>query len=214
MITDRMIALGRSRPALHKLLKRVAKAVGYDVTDWVRVVMYQKCFEFLRTLEPDRLDALEISAGPLWQQALTFRSYTATQYPGFDICEDILPQKFDVIVADQVFEHLKWPARAARNVFTMLKEGGYFIIATPFLIRVHESPIDCTRWTKDGLFYFLQEAGFPADMIKTDSWGNRACLISNLNSWRKRGFFGSLVNEPDFPLVVWAFARKPIEHRD
>jgi hypothetical protein len=50
------------------------------------------------------------------------------------------------------------PARAARNVFTVLKEGGYFIIATPFLIRVHESPIDCTRWTKDGLFYFSVRA--------------------------------------------------------
>jgi SAM-dependent methyltransferase len=211
MITGRMIALAQSRPALHKRLKQLAHAVGYDVTDWVRVVMYQKCFEFLRTLGPDQLDVLEISAGPLWRQALKFRSYTGTHYPEFDICKDTLPQKFDVIIADQVFEHLKFPARAARNVFMMLKEGGYFVIATPFLLRVHDSPIDCTRWTKDGLFYFLQEAGFPADSIETDSWGNRACLTSNLNDWRKRGFFRSLANEPNFPVMVWGFARKPIE---
>jgi hypothetical protein len=40
-----------------------------------------------------------------------------------------------------------------------------------------------------------------------DSWGNRACLKANLLSWRKRGPFGSLENEPDFPVVVWGFAR-------
>jgi len=209
MLTARMIALAQSRPGLKERLRKVAAAAGYDVTDWVRVVMYEQCFAFLRALGPERLDALEISAGPHWRRALNFRSFTGTDYPTFDICEHTLPQQFDVIIADQVFEHLRWPSRAAKNVFTMLKPDGYFVIATPFLLRVHQSPIDCTRWTEQGLSYLLQDAGFSVERIKTASWGNRACLLANLDTWRKRGFFGSLVNEPDFPLMVWAFAQKP-----
>jgi len=73
---------------------------------------------------------------------------------------------------------------------------------------VHNVPIDCNRWTELGLSYLLQEGGFAQDDIQTASWGNRACVRANFRRWRKRGF-GSLRNEPDFPVMVWAFARKP-----
>jgi len=110
-----------------------------------------------------------------------------------------------------VFEHLKWPYRAGRNVHAMLKPGGHFVISTPFLVRVHRVPIDCSRWTEDGLSYLLQECGFSSENVVTGSWGNRACLKGNLKNWRKRGLFGSLNNEPDYPVMVWAFAKKADE---
>ena len=201
----------RSRPALKEKLRRLLPSIGYDPTDWVRVVMYQECFEFIRKLGPDRLDALEISAGPNWKRELRFKSYLGTEYPGFDICSDVLLQSFDLIIADQVFEHLKWPYRAGRNAFAMLRPGGHFVISTPFLLRLHKSPIDCSRWTEDGLSYLLQECGFPADHIKTGSWGNRACVTGNLRVWRKRGFTGSLANDSDLPVMVWAFAQRPLD---
>lgn len=47
---------------------------------------------------------------------------------------------FDVVIAEQVFEHLQDPYSAARNVWRMLKEDGIFLIATPFLIRIHNLP--------------------------------------------------------------------------
>jgi hypothetical protein len=93
----------------------------------------------------------------------------------------------------------------------MLKPGGVFLITVPFLVRVHASPIDCTRWTAEGLYYFLQECGFHPAGITVDQWGNRACVKANFVTWRKRGPFGSLENEPDFPIVVWAFARNVAE---
>ena len=189
--------------------RRTLNAVGFDTTDWVRVVMYRECFAFLRSLGPERLDALEISGGVQWRRALNFRSYTPTSYPGFDICAETLDRTFDVIIADQVFEHLKWPMRAGRNVYAMLRPGGHFVIATPFLLRVHASPIDCSRWTEQGLSCLLQECGFPEEEIRTASWGNRACVSANFTKWRRRGWYRSLRNEPDFPVMVWAFARKP-----
>ncbi|EWY37097.1 hypothetical protein N825_21870 [Skermanella stibiiresistens SB22] len=209
MRQDAFLSFFRQRPELKAKVRHLLGSVGYDTTDWVRVVMYQRSFDFIRQLGPDKLDALEISAGPIWQREFQFKSFTGTQYPGFDICAGVLERKFDLIIADQVFEHLTHPLEAARNVLAMLKPGGYAIISTPFLLRVHNSPIDCSRWTETGLSLLLEQAGFQTAEIKTGSWGNRACLKANLTKWRKRGFFGSLRNEPDFPVMVWAFARKP-----
>jgi SAM-dependent methyltransferase len=190
-------------------LKQTLNKIGFDTTDWVRVVMYRRCFEFIRELGPERLDVLEIAAGPQWKRVFQFQSYTETQYPHFDICSETLDKQVDLIIADQVFEHLPWPVRAGKNVFQMLRPGGYFIVATPFLVRVHNVPIDCSRWTEQGLSFLLQECGFPAASIKTESWGNRACLKANLTKWRRFGFFRSLKNEPNYPVMVWAIAQKP-----
>lgn len=190
-----------------EVAKRLLNAVGYDYGHWTRTVMYRDCFELLRGLHPETLDVLEISAGNKWQK-LGFRSFTEANYPQFDICSDRLDRQFDLIIADQVFEHLLWPYRATRNVLAMLKDGGYFLVTTPFLIRRHEIPTDCSRWTETGMRYFLAECGFPIDHIRTFSWGNRACVKANFRHWARRGWFGSLRNEPDFPVTVWALARK------
>ncbi|KAB1069570.1 class I SAM-dependent methyltransferase [Methylobacterium planeticum] len=192
-------------------VRRALNAVGFDTTDWVRVVMYRECFAFVQSLHPERLDTLEISGGVQWTRQFDFRSYTATAYPGFDICGEAMERRFDLIIADQVFEHLKWPMRAGRNVYEMLRPGGHFVIATPFLLRVHASPIDCNRWTEQGLSCLLQESGFPEEAIATASWGNRACVRANFLRWPRYGWHRSLRNEPDFPVMVWAFARKPPE---
>lgn len=200
-----------ARPALRATARSVLESIGFNATHWARVVMYEKCFEFIHSLGPQRLDVLEISAGPLWRQSFQFRSYTATQYPEFDICAQRLDREFDLIIADQVFEHLRWPYKAGKNVFSMLRPGGHFIIAVPFLLKIHEGPVDCTRWTEIGLGHFLQECGFVADLVKTGSWGNRACVKANFNRWRRYGWYRSLANEPEFPVMVWACAQKAPE---
>jgi SAM-dependent methyltransferase len=195
-------------------IRQGLKNIGFDTTDWVRVVMYRRCFEFIHNLGPPDLDVLEIAAGPQWKRVFNFGSYTETQFPDFDICSEVLDKQFDLIIADQVFEHLPWPTRAGRNVFQMLRPGGHFIIATPFLVRIHNVPIDCSRWTEQGLSFLLQDCGFPVASIKTESWGNRACLKANLTKWRRYGWRRSLKNEPNFPVMVWAIAQKPFDGPD
>ena len=176
---------------------------------WTRKVMYEEISSEIRRLEPERLSVLEISPGEFWQQQ-GFLSYRAVGFPEFDICSDVLDEKFDLIIADQVFEHLLWPYRAARNVRSMLKEDGIFIVTTPFLIRVHDHPVDCSRWTELGMRHLLAEAGFDLDRISTGSWGNKSCVKSNLKhtGWAVLTRFASLRNDPTFPCVVWAIARR------
>jgi SAM-dependent methyltransferase len=188
-------------------IKKALDAVHYDYGHWARTVMYRECFRLVRELDPARLDALEISAGKVWKP-LGFRSYAEANFPEFDVCSMTLPGRFDLIIADQVFEHLLWPYRAGRNVYSMLRPGGHFLVTTPFLIKVHDVPVDCSRWTELGMRHLLAECGFPIDGIRTGSWGNRACVKANFRRWARRGWFKSLANEPEFPVSVWALARR------
>lgn len=183
--------------------------MGNECVQWVRVVMNQETRKLIAEIHPETLKVLEVS-GTQWKD-FNFGSYDSKGYPDFDICESTLNETYNLIIAEQVFEHLLWPYRAGRNIYQMLEPGGYFLITVPFLIRVHNCPIDCTRWTETGLKYFLAECGFPLEHIKTGSWGNRQCLKSHA----KHGicefyikYWHSLENEDLYPASVWALAQK------
>jgi SAM-dependent methyltransferase len=189
-------------------IKKILDIAGYDYTNWNRTVLYNSCREIFNELKTENLETLEISAGNYYKDNFKFKSYKEANFPDFDVCKDTLDKEYDLIIADQVFEHLLHPYKAAQNVYSMLKPGGSFFISTPFLIKLHYHPHDCTRWSETGLKYFLNEAGFPFENIEVYSWGNRACVKGNFKRWTKRGWFKSLKNEPEFPVTVWAIARK------
>ena len=57
-------------------------------------------------LDVEHSSALEIS-GLKWKDR-GFASYTTVGFPGYDVCSNVLEEKFDVIIAEQVFEHVLW----------------------------------------------------------------------------------------------------------
>ena len=184
---------------------------------WVRVIMNRETASLVRGLNPGNIRALELS-GDQWRE-FGFKSYSATRFPTgtrcetgtieSDICAEPVKGEFDLVIAEQVFEHLLWPYRAGKNVYESLKKGGHFLVTTPFMIRVHDDPVDCTRWTETGIRHFLAECGFPMDQIRTGSWGNRQCVKANFSRWQRyRPGFHSLRNEKLFPVSVWALAKK------
>lgn len=193
---------------IKSLARKAADLVGYDITHVTRTVAYAAVEQQLAAMPCDRLDVLEISAGWKWRN-VTWGSYSEMNWPEHDICKDVLDRRFDVIIADNVWEHLPYPYRAARHVLQMLKPGGMFINITPFLIKHHPIPIDCTRWTELGMRHFLIDVGFDADRIETGSWGNAGAVKANFHRWARTGWRRRLANDPNFPITVWAFAHKP-----
>jgi SAM-dependent methyltransferase len=193
------------------LFNKTLAATGFDHRHWSRVVHERAWRAWFAARPIAQWDALEISPANTATWRLPFRSYSSTQFPAFDICTSRLDRQFDVVIADQIWEHLAEPEAAARNVLAMLKPGGYFVIATPFMIRVHGAPDDYSRWTQNGLRRLLASAGFGE--IATDQWGNRKFIAAHLRlrteEWAIYGWGKDLSNDPEHPVQVWAFARKP-----
>jgi Methyltransferase domain len=179
---------------------------------WQRIVMNEAVDAFIEALGPSRLEVAEISG---WvRKGKPWASYASLQYPEFDLCAPLAPEhvgRYDVVICEQVLEHVLDPWGAARNLRLLSRPRGHVIVSTPFLVRIHEMPEiamrDYWRWTPRGLEAMLENVGLVVDEV--GSWGNRACVVGNFDVWPGIRRWHSLRNEPDLPLQVWAFAHNP-----
>jgi len=67
---------------------------------------------------------------------------------------------FDAAVHIVTIEHLREPARALAEIGRSLVPGGLLLIAAPHEWEVHQAPHDYFRYTRYGLAYVLEQAGF------------------------------------------------------
>jgi SAM-dependent methyltransferase len=67
---------------------------------------------------------------------------------------------FDAAVHIVTIEHLKEPGRALAEIARTLVPGGTLLIAAPHEWEVHQAPHDYFRYTRYGLAYLLEQAGF------------------------------------------------------
>jgi SAM-dependent methyltransferase len=194
-----------ARDVLRRLLSPDASS-GAD--QWQRVTLNRAIDEHLESLGPAGLTAAEISgsahAGKGWKR------YESLSYPDFDLIAPLAGVgPFDVVICEQVIEHVEDPCAAAANLRGLCAPGGHVVVSTPFLIRVHELPEwgleDYWRFTPRGLRTLLERAGLEVDAV--GSWGNRRCIAANLDRWPAYRRWHSLRDEPDLPVQVWAFAR-------
>jgi SAM-dependent methyltransferase len=178
---------------------------------WQRVPLIHAVDRHLAQLGPSGLDAAEISGADHAHKP--WKSYRSLDYPAFDLCAP-LPQEltaaFDIVICEQVIEHVPDPAAAASNLRALVRPVGHVIVSTPFLIRVHELPEwdlkDYWRFTPRGLRTLLEQAGLV--VTRVDSWGNRRVVMGNLDHWPAYRRWHSLRNESDMPVQVWAFAQR------
>jgi SAM-dependent methyltransferase len=189
----------------------LAPEASSGADQWQRVTLNAAVRQHLLSLEPARRDAAEISGDS--QAGLGWNSFTSLNFPAFDLCADLDPSlrgRFDVVVCEQVIEHVPDPSAAAGNLRGLCRPGGHVVVSTPFLIRVHELPAygmrDYWRFTPRGLRRLLEQGGLTVDAV--DAWGNRSCVNGNLDRWPAYRRWQSLRNEPDLPVQVWAFAHR------
>lgn len=199
---------GRTDKWLRHVRHDALSTLGYDDDQWVRVVRRAEWHGFLAAEARHAPAILEISPGPdsPWPQYGT-GSYTTASYPDFDITRDRLDRRFDVIIAEEVLEHIADAGAAAANIHAMLKPTGVFLVSVPFLIKLHGPPAygDFHRWSPDGLRVFLGAHGF--SQVDARSWGNAEAIIANFKGWTTYGWGKSLENDPELPAAVWAYAR-------
>jgi SAM-dependent methyltransferase len=67
---------------------------------------------------------------------------------------------FDSAICTAVLEHLEEPEMALRECLRVLKSDGYAIYSIPFIWHLHEEPRDFYRYSKYGIKYLFEKAGF------------------------------------------------------
>ena len=174
---------------------------------WQRRVMNDAVASHVNALGPESLSAFEVS-GDAYAQ-VPWSAYVSLDYPEFDLCAPLeSDQTYDVVICEQVLEHVVDPCAAARNLRLLCSDGGTVIVSTPFLIRVHELPEyglkDFWRFTPRGLERLLVTSGFAE--VDVHSWGNRECVVGNLSRWSRYKSWMPLRNDPELPVQVWAYA--------
>jgi SAM-dependent methyltransferase len=73
---------------------------------------------------------------------------------------------FDAALHIVTIEHLREPGRALAEMARTLKPGGRLLVAAPHEWEVHQAPHDYFRYTRYGLEYLLERAGFEAIEIR------------------------------------------------
>ncbi|HIK39524.1 class I SAM-dependent methyltransferase [Thermoleptolyngbya sp. M55_K2018_002] len=66
----------------------------------------------------------------------------------------------DIVLCNQVLEHVLDPSQAMREMARILKPGGYFIGSVPHVSPVHLEPHDYRRYTALGIKQLVQQQGY------------------------------------------------------
>jgi len=135
-------------------------------------------------------------------------------------CVDIFASAYDTTLPDAsadtvlctaVLEHLERPQDAIREMYRILKPGGYVILTAPLFWHLHEEPRDFYRYTKYGLEYLFTREGFLVKEILPLSgfvvtFSQELCYI--LERFRRRPI-GWLISGIQFALqwIAWHLRR-------
>ena len=140
-----------------------------------------------------------------------WRDTSSLAYPDFDLCAPLTEERrFDVVICEQVLEHVPDPGRRRRTCGSSARPGGHVIVSTPFLIKVHELPRTGCATTGASLRGACGPcSSAPASRSSRSVPGATAMRPRQPRRWSAHRRWHSLRNEPDVPVQVWAFARSP-----
>lgn len=75
--------------------------------------------------------------------------------------------RYDRVLFNQVLEHVTDPPAVLAELYRVLKPGGQILCSCPLSFHEHQKPYDYFRYTKYGLRYLFEQAGFE---VTTLTW--------------------------------------------
>ncbi len=149
--------------------------------NWLRVPMYSALFDHIADQDRAGLlrgkKAIELGGsegtllGALKEKGVL--TEVAPDYPSIDIEKIPFPdQSYDIVVLDQVLEHVKHPWRATQEIHRLLKSGGVCISTSVFVYPIHKGFVgsfgDYFRFSPEGFDNLFE--GFK--ILNSGGWGN------------------------------------------
>jgi hypothetical protein len=183
--------------------------------DYFRAVMYTDIAEQLAGLDITGTGIEWGGSNGVIQRMLPGVQWENRDYPEYDVCKAESWSPADVVVADQVLEHVMYPWKAIEYAGIYTRDLA--IVTVPFLIGVHPCPEDCWRMTPSTLRR-LAEPYF--SHIEIRSWGNAdvaywhakyndtGTVLRNVPEGEWRHSLTPEANDLAKPFVIWMVARK------
>lgn len=142
-------------------------------------------------------------------------TFDVREYPQYDILNHDSWSDCDVMVADQILEHVSEPWKVFEHAAKYVRKAA--IITVPFLIGIHPCPDDFWRMTPSAIRHMAENAGEWAN-VYIGTWGSTAVnnwhslyndsqsLINNISEQEWRCELEK--NDPAKPFVIWAILSK------
>ena len=122
-------------------------------------------------------------------------------------------EKFDLVIADHIFEHVSEPKRLARGISMVSKKGGYVHIGIPdplnfterFYHLIHpEGGGHISKITKDEMIKMMNENGFSLREYK--DWVDDWQWLKKLYDWKARGI--KYFSQEDIDFITATFIKE------
>ena len=138
---------------------------------------------------------------------------TLVSYPAYDLhnISTHFKNEFDFFLFNQTIEHLYNPFEAIKQIYEIVKPGGYVFTSVPTINIPHMTPIHFNGFTPMGLAMLFKTSNF--EIIEIGQWGNFD-YISKLwgtHSWpgyESLNHNNVITNEERNVCQCWILARK------
>lgn len=138
------------------------KKVYADHNETLRV---RRTIDTLLALMPENFRGLNIGAGKTrLHPSIDNMEISAAE--GIDLVGSVLDIPvsdacYDLVMSQEVLEHVEDPKTAVAEMFRVLKPGGGMLyLQIPFIIGYHPCPHDYWRFTHEGILELVKSAGF------------------------------------------------------
>ena len=89
----------------------------------------------------------------------------------------------DIIISNQVLEHVNDEKLAVKEAYRVLKKGGTFAGSLPHISPIHLEPYDYRRFTSFGIIKLLKDAGFTNIKIESNGGVYNTVAYLILTNW-------------------------------
>jgi len=119
-----------------------------------RISLYRKKISYFN-IENQEAIVLNIGSGTT-RLATDHINFDYYPYESVDIVGDVYQLPFcdnyaDTIINFTLLEHIENPNQAIKEMYRVLKPGGFIFTVVPFIQGFHASPYDYCRWTSRGI---------------------------------------------------------------